>query len=443
MERRSARRALLLVVALLALAAACGDDVSHENIDRWLRTEHGVDKLKAALAGDHDPDLRAHAAQVLIARDQLAPVLDTLDKLPESQRHAVVAKLAPRLWEDAKVAGERTVPNDRQWAAKDALYELRGRASTEGRAAIDRYLVEWFTGGYYEGRATVGRITGRMVIRAVGADAGPKLLEAARSIVARPPDAQGNRAKVGDELLAALALSGDKEAIDFLLQLVTSTRKDETLPRRAMGALITAYIDPVGLEPADPAALEPHLDALVGVTRDANADGVMKNDAVALIAAIGMPKCLPAFVEMINYPYEEKQFIWIGAQQGIRCGGVDAIIPVVEAIPTDGDHERGFLEKYVWDEITELSARSAVADRARTLLSSASWVARVTGVELLGKLAIGGTAKDDAKRIRDLGGDGKLLKGWWGKQKEGERKPDPTLGQVATQVANRLEEVAK
>ena len=55
----------------------------------------------------------------------------------------------------------------------------------------------------------------------------------------------------------------------------------------------------------------------------------------------------------------------------------------------------------------------------------------------------GASAEADAKKIRELGRDSKVLKGWWGKQKAGASKSDPTLGQVAIEVANRLEEVAK
>ncbi len=440
--------ALRLAAALaLLFVSACSEDVSHENLDRWRSTQKGPAKIGSAFNSDEvAPELRAHAAQNLIALDRFAEVRQRFETMPESVRHPIVAALAPRLWEDAKVDGEMTVPSDRQWAAKDALYEVRRFASEATRAEIDRYLVEWLAGGYYEGRATAGRVSGRMVVRAIGPSVAPKLLEAARSTVARPPDAKGSRARVGDELLVALAVSADPDAVGFLLQLVTGEKHDESLPHRAMGALITAFVDPVGLEPADPSALEPHIDALVAVTRSSEADGTMKNDAVSLLAAIGMPKCLPPFVEMITFPHSEKQFVWIGAQQGLRCGGADAVIPVAEALPRDLAYERGILEKYVWDEMTAISARASVASGARTLLASPSWVARITGVEVLGKLAIPAAAADDAKKIRELAGDGTVLKGWWGKPKNDPavgRKPDPTLGQIASEVAKRLEEVAK
>jgi hypothetical protein len=326
------------------------------------------------------------------------------------------------------------------------MFEIRQFASDATREVLDKYLAEWFADGFYEGRATTGRATGKMVIRAIGPAAAPKLLDRARSLLARPPKADGSRLRVGDELLIALALTGDSEAFGFLLDLVVNPNTDDTLPKRAMGALNFAYVDPIGVEKVPPDAIGEHLDALVAVTRDENAAGVMKNDATALIGAIGMPGCLQPFVAMINYPHKDTNFIWVGAQQGLRCGGVDAIVPVVDAVPPGQAYERGMLARYLWDEITAHTARGVIAQRARTLLESQSWVSRVTGIELLARLKLKGSAAEDAKKIRALANDRTVLKGWWGKQNDvpaGKRKSDPTLGQVALEAAKELEEVAK
>lgn len=440
----------------ILLAAACVfvsvitsgcDGVSHENIDNWLTTQRGPDKLVEALNDSGlEPDMRAHAAANLVLLDKWSEVRKTLEAAPESKRTAVADALAARLWKASKIDGEMTQPTDRQWASKDAMYELRTFASDATREQLDKYLVEWFADGFYEGRATTGRATGRMVIRAVGAAAAPKLLERARSILARPPKKDGTRLRVGDELLHALALSGDSEAVGFLLDLVVTDYKDETLPKRAMGALNFAYVDPVGVDKVPPDALAEHIESLVALTRDEDAPGVMKNDAVYLLSAIGMPRCLEPFVSMISYPHRDRNFIWIGAQQGIRCGGVDSIVPVVDALPPGQAYERGMLARYVWDEITAHSARGVIAQRARTLLESPNWVSRVTGIELLAKLELPATAAEDAKKIRALASDRTVLKGWWGKQDDvpkAERKKDPTLGEVATKAANELEKVAK
>ena len=125
---------------------------------------------------------------------------------------------------------------------------------------------------------------------------------------------------------------------------------------------------------------------------------------------------------------------------------MDAIVPVVDALPPGRSYERGMLARYVWDEITAHTARGVIAQRARTLLESYSWVSRVTGVELLARLELKASAGADAKKIRALASDRTVLKGWWGKQNDEPKakvKPDPTLGQVATDAAKELEEVAK
>ena len=90
--------------------------------------------------------------------------------------------------------------------------------------------------------------------------------------------------------------------------------------------------------------------------------------------------------------------------------------------------------------------RGVAAKRARSLLDSDNWVARVTGIELLRTVSDSGSAAADAVKIRRLAGDKTTLKGWYGKQKnvpKKDRKKDPSLGQVALEVANHLEGVAK
>jgi hypothetical protein len=80
------------------------------------------------------------------------------------------------------------------------------------------------------------------------------------------------------------------------------------------------------------------------------------------------------------------------------------------------------------------------------LLASPAWVAQVTGMELLGALEQAESASADAKEIRKLARDKRVLRDWWGPSKgtpKTDRKADPTLGQVAAEVAKRLEDVAK
>jgi hypothetical protein len=438
--------AVLLVTAALA---GC-EKVDHENLDRWMSTENGVDKLTKALrSDDHDADLRAHAAQNLILHPEglWGVVRDELDNMDKGAAQAVVEKLAPRLWENARVAGEMDVPTAEQGQAKDALFDLRKFAGEKTRAQIDEYMIEWLAGGYYEGRAKVGRTGGREIIREIGRPAAPKLLEGARRILIKPPGSEGEHIKMGDQLMVALANTGDPLAAEFLIDLAIKDYKDDTLPKRAMAALFEAYVQPQQGTPVPSRdALLPHLGKLAAIAKNENLPGEMNNDAVDLIASIGPPECIPPFVEMASLPAAQSAFRWVGAQRGLRCGGALAVVPIMEAVPKEYGFERALLEKYLWKEMLAAPGAKQMADQLRELLKSSSWVARVTAIEVLGMMKNKATAAEDAKRIRALAGERTVLGGWWGKQKDvppGQKKKDPTLGQVAQQVATDLEALAK
>ena len=122
------------------------------------------------------------------------------------------------------------------------------------------------------------------------------------------------------------------------------------------------------------------------------------------------------------------------------------MVPIMEAMPDTVGYERALLEKYVYKEILASPGASKVAEQARQMLSSQNWVARVTGIEILGALKQRSTAEEDAKRIRQLAKDRTVLKGWWGPQKDqpaAKKKPDPTIGRVADEVAGGLQALAK
>lgn len=449
--RAFSRIALVAVlVALAALATGC-DKVDHDNIDKWLETENGADKLKKALrSSDNDTDLRAHAAENLILHPegQFVEVKDAFENMEESEQHAIMGQLVPRLWEKATSGPDDPMKvSQTNIQAKDALFELRPYADEKTRGKIDEYLIEWLT-KFYEGRAQTGRVSGRTIIREIGKPAAAKLLQEARSTLVKPPGAEGERLKVGDELLVGLAWTGDPEAAGLLMDMVTKDYKDESLPKRAIAALHEAYVEPVTGTPL-PAreALAPHIGQLAEVAKNESLPGVMNNDAIELIAAVGPPECIQPFLEMASLPTVRRDFRWTGVQRGLRCGGAAAVVPIVETVPVNNWYERGLLEKYIWKEILGAPGGAKVAEQVRQLLTSQSWVARVTAVEVLGVMSAGkDTAAEDAKRIRALAKDRTVLKKWWGDQKDapaGKKRPDPTLGQVATEVAGRLEGLAK
>jgi hypothetical protein len=421
------------VILVLLLLAACKEEVTHDNLDKWMQTENGPGKLEKALASTSiDPDLSAHAAEnLMLIRDETS-VREILDTLPEARRAQVLAKLGPRLWELARVEGEMTMPNDQQTAAKDLLADLRALADDSARATIDGYLIEWYTSGYYEARSETGRWNGAQVMRAIGKPAGAGMIKAASAVVAAPPTADGKRIKVGDKLLLGLAVTGDPDAVKFLLAIVTSDHVDKTLPDRAMTALETAYaVPPEGLlEKADPAALAPHVDAIGQIALGAGSSNRMVNAAVQLLVAAGPPHCLAPLVAMIDTPHQgDADFVWVGTDNALRCAGAEAIEPVARALPTSGSYDHAALEGSVVLPITKLGREQALAV-ARGLLSDKSWVARWIAIEVLAALE----SREDADKIAALGGDKAVLRGYWADRE----KSDPTLGKRATELAKTL-----
>ena len=421
------------VFVVLLLLAACKEDVSHENLDKWMQTENGPAKLEKAVANEKlDPDLSAHAAENLMLIREDGKVRELLAGLSDARRAQVLAKLGPRLWEMARVEGEMTMPNDQQTAAKDLLADLRALADDATRTQIDGYLIEWYTSGYYEARSEAGRWNGAQVMRAIGKPAGAGMRKAANAIVAAPETADGKHLKIGDKLLLGLAATGDPEAVKLLLALVTHDNVDKTVPDRAMTALETAYaLPPEGvLEKADPAGLQPNLETIGQIALGAGSSNRMVNSAVNLLVAAGPPGCLAPLLAMITTPHQDNaDFVWVGTDNAIRCAGAEAIEPVAHALPTSGSYDHAALEGSVVQPITKLGREQALAV-ARSLLSDKSWVARWIGVEVVAALK----SREDADKIAALGGDKAVLKGYYPRRE----KPDPTLGKRAAEVAKSL-----
>ncbi len=437
----------LALLAWAALLVAC-ERPTHENIDHWLRTQKGPDKLAAALGNaEIDADLRAHAGQNLIRLDQTDTVLAKLESISAAERQTVLAALTTRLWQDARISGALTKPTADQVVAKDALFELRRLADDERRGRIDEYLIEWLTGGYYAGRAATGRVSGAAILRSLGPAAGPRVLALAMAVVEASPDGAGARVQVEPELLTALAATGSADAVGYLLDLVGRADRDPELPRRALVALHGAYVDSgdrFALAPGS--ALEPHLVRLAELARRDDLSVAMRDDAIALIGAAGPPACIEALVPLVAERHRNEMVRWVAANATLRCGQAQAIVPVSEALPPAGAYEASKLAGVLWEPMAALADREEVATQARVLLQSRSWVARIIGVELIGRLALPGSAATDAALVRALAGDRTVLRGWWGEQRElpaRDRKKPPRLGERARAVAEVLDALAK
>jgi hypothetical protein len=429
MQTRAAPIATLVVLALGALGC---EKTDHESIDKWSHTSKGPAKLLHALSDDAlDADLSAHAAANLIRLDDDREVYAAFDAMPAARRAQIVARLAPRLWQSARVENERDLPGKPQVAAKDALVRIHRWADEPTRQQIDGYLIDWYCVASYEDRARAGASQGATVMRMVGPAAGKKLMSVVNGVIAAPgQDRVKNR--IGPELLLGMAASGNPDAARYLLDIAHMDRGDSTLATRALRALYIAYVEPDGFDAADRESLAPNLAALVDVARDDRMAGQAANDAVALIRAVGAPRCLAPLIGMIATPHRNARFKYVVANNALRCGGVAAIVDVVRALPDTGVYARDELDGAISGEIARMTPRDQVQAAARALLDDSSTVARWVAIEALGAMK----ATEDAPRIAALASRRERLVGYWGERGEG--KSDPTLGQRAREISAQL-----
>jgi len=430
-------RALPAALALwIALGAPGCEKLDHENIDKWLRTSKGPAKLLKAVTNDSaDPDLSAHAAANLIKRDDDREVYAAFEAMAPARRAQVIARLAPRMWETARVERENELPGKPQVAAKDALVRLRtwssGAMGESIRAQIDGYLIDWYCVMSYEDRARAGAVGGDAVMRMVGRPAAKKLMSVLSGVIAAPgQDKVKNR--VGNELLRGLAATGDPEAVKYILDVARMDRGDPSLPSRALAALFKAYVEPDGFAPADREALVANFSTIVDVAKDDRMPAEAANDAVALIRAVGPPRCLAPLLGMIGAPHRNARFKYVAANNALKCGGVKAVGDVARSLPDAGVYARDDLAGAVSGEIAQMTPRDQAVAAARALLGESSTIAKWVGIEALGAMK----AAEDAPKIAALASSRERLVGYWGERGEG--KPDPTLGQRAREISAEL-----
>ena len=409
---------------------------THENIEKWAATKKGPGKLKSAFLDDGlDPDLSAHAAAVLIKTGRDNEVRSELEHMSPNRRTAVVGKLAPRLWERARIEGEMLRPAPQQTQAKDALVMIRKYADPATRTQIDGYLIDWYAVPSYEGRANAGAVLGAAVMRMLGPSAAKKMMAVLNGIIASPGQ-ETTKKRIGDELMLAIAATGDPEAVKYLLDVARMDRADATLPTRAMGALYRAFVNPEGLfEVVDPAALVPNLDALAQIAQDDAMPAAAANSAVALIRSVGPPQCLAPLLAMIPHPHADPAFRYMGPDHALKCGGVKAIKDVVRAMP-DQPYDQKSLGGSVVLAISKMQPRDQVLVELRDLLGDKSRTARWVAIETLAAMK----SVEDASKIASVKGGGEKLVGYWG---AAGGKPEPTLGQRAKELAAALREGSK
>lgn len=430
-------RALATISCSIAFVclASCGK-ADHANLDKWTRTEKGPAKIKKAFIDETlDVDLSAHAGANLVKLGMDPEFRAGLEQMTPNRRVAVIAKLAPRLWQIARLEGDMQMPAPPQVVAKDALLTLRKHADTSGKQLIDRNLIDWYAVASYEGRAQTGAVLGAAVMRAVGPAAAPKLIQVVDGLMAASgKDNKKNR--VGDELMLALAATGSPEALKKLLELAHLKTGDDTLPTRALSAAYKAYVDPGGLfDVVGPNPVAANLDAIVAIASDDAMPNAAANDAIKLVRAVGTPGCIAPLIGMIHHPHSNPRFKYVAADSALKCGGIAAIKEVARALP-NGPYQQEELVGAVVSNIGLMKPRALALTAARELLNEKSWVARWVGIEALAAM----NSVEDVPRLAAISSRDRLM-GYWGDQTDldaKDRKKDPTLGERARELAGRL-----
>src|SRR5204863_4832285 len=113
------------LIAMMASLVGC-EQTDHAAIDKWLRTSKGPAKLQHALVDEAvSAELGGHAAANLVKRGDDQVVYAAFGPMAPGRRAEIIANLAPRLWEIARVEAEHELPGAPQVAAKDALVRVR------------------------------------------------------------------------------------------------------------------------------------------------------------------------------------------------------------------------------------------------------------------------------------------------------------------------------
>lgn len=422
--------ARVLTIAVALWLGGC-EQASHENIEKWRTTAKGTAKLAKAF-GDEGlaPELAAHAGANLIRKQKDPEFRKVLEGMTPARRAQLLGPLARRLWNIARIEDPKHLPTPEQIGAKDALVALRRNAGEAQRPEVDGYLLDWYAVPSYEGRARAGANTGATVIRMIGPPAGKRMIAVVNAVIAEPGQVT-EKNKIHDELLLALAASASPDAVKHVLDIARLDRGDPTLATRATNALYTAYVDPrmlIDIVPPEP--LAPNLPQLAALAKDPTQPGVVINNAIALIRAVGGRACVDQLVPLIPAPQREARFKYVVATSALRCGGPKSIAQILRGMPETGAYVQQELAGSVVLEIARLTPREEVQAALRPLLDEKSTIVRWLAIEALAAVK----SVEDAPRIAALSNRTERLAGYWGET----GKQDPTLGQRARELAQQL-----
>lgn len=231
------QRALMLL-ALALIATACA--VTEADIEAWKGTVRGPGKILAVLLADKYSDpLRIHAGLALVEMersdvDGIAELQGGLVQLPEETRRRIVDGMTDGLIQmmngqgaaGGAPTGVGDAPPPIQVRAKDAAFVILQYASPAQQSTLTDAIVGWFVTDF-NGRSLAGNFSAEQVIRALGAPAASRLVEAMNArlpqqaltkiaeLIAQLGDAP-TKARAGERVVA---IESEMESAEFLTWL--------------------------------------------------------------------------------------------------------------------------------------------------------------------------------------------------------------------------------
>jgi HEAT repeat protein len=414
----------------LAVLMLLGCDVTSEKIVRWKESSNGAPKLRAAMRDAKQKiAIRVEAAEALCELGLFQPLSEDIKTLSGPDREKVMEDVIGRLL--TKMRGSNPKATTRlQLQGKDALFSLREFATGKKRDGLDEEVGRWILTDWQNRNG--GEHSGDKIISAMGAVAGPLLVEALSQSPTLVLAFATQLRKVGDEAardagaiklvelaqkesppseqtLQALGTVGSLKALAYLQELAFKGELD--LRRQALLAM----------------ALYPHA-SMIGLAKKMVADtslkgdlAILRDEAFTLLEKMKDPQALDALASFLESKDDKVRY---RAVEAILSGFKDkGLTKLLQALPSGYTYKKQDFIDFIENDIVELGG-SALGP-LREALQSTSWIARLIAVRVLAKKG----SKADLGALEKLTTDSTKLRGW---------EAGATLGSEAKAAAERI-----
>jgi len=483
-------------ITLGLLIASAGCKVTNEDVDLWQGTIKGPGKMVAIILADKfDMPLRVHAALALVEMERtdvegVAELQKALQTVDETTRNAVIDGMAdglialmskPAEEKETEDAEADTGPPPGQIRAKDAAFLLIPMGTDEARSKLTDAVVGWYTQDF-NGRNLSGNFSAEQVVRALGAPAATKLVEALNAKLpqaalvklaeligqlGRPATKTKAAAKLvaiekelnGDKFLSWLKNeiktqieAGGGKADPARVTKAASLNRAKFVEQGAIPAMkhladqplvatrllqIAADKNPAytlrrvsALQALEGKARKEHLDKLLALALDPAAPVKVRDYAFDRVGDIRDPKAVPPMWPLVQSA-KEQRLRWRAGELVLAIGGQAVLAEFFSKLPAEAGtaYEPEELEGYA----TRMSLMTPLPSKiAKAQLRSPDWWDQVIALRFFQRK---GTESDVAAMSR-LSKSSTAVKGTgWGKTK--------SVGGVAREAIAGLRERVK